>query len=409
MKRLILLFTLLNIILAESCKKEDPASDQTGYIHTIVSDSDMAVVTGFEVDGNTMLFGRNYYDEFPGVIIKLDKKGNVIWNKNLSPLNKVLWKVLELPGGFITLGHSGYNFITACTYDNDGNLISSANINIPTGSDATICAPGDIIKLRNGNFAISGMDGNSFIGYLIITGNSFDSLYTRKFNLPYNSYGSVFGLVEAPDGSIVMRTAPVEFGNTNPFSNLLLIRTDPTGILKSSTRLTDSLYSETPNCLIANDNGMLAVTSRMKGWNEGDGFYVNYYNNNYYRYISGSINLLSFTTEGQLLSRNIISSYTGNGMISSIRSTRDGGYILCGTVNQSNSSILVSNTNIYLLKLDASLGEQWSRTFNTAYQSFGISAFQSVDGGYIVTGHEHTFDSKYNMMVIKTDETGNIK
>ncbi len=408
MKRLVVLFFLLNIMLAESCKKEDSAANQNGYILCIPSDSDMAVVASFEVDGNFMLIGRSYNDEHPGVIIKLDKKGNVIWNKKLSSLNKVLWKVLELPDGFITLGHSGDNFMTACTYDNDGNLISTSNINIPTGSNATICAPGDIIQLKNGNFAISGYDGNSFLGYLIITGNAFDSLYTKTFNLPYNSFGSVFGLVETTDGSIVLRTAPTDFGNTDPFSNLLLIRTDLTGTLRSSTRLTDSLYSETPNCLIANNNGMLAVTSRMKGWNEGEGFYVNYYNNNYYRYISGSINLLSFTTEGQLLSRKKISSYPGNGMISSIKTTGDGGYILCGTVNQSNSSTLVSKTKIYLLKLDAGLGEQWSHTFNTTYQSFGISAFQSSDGGYVVTGHEHTFDSKYNMMIIKTDDMGNV-
>jgi len=410
MKRLIILFFLLSIFLAESCKKEDSVESQTGYINCITSDSDMAVVASFEVNGNYMLIGRDYYDKQPGVIIKLDRKGNVIWNKKLSPLNKVLWKVLELPGGFITLGHSGENFMTACEYDNDGNLISSSNINIPTGMNAEICSPSDIIKLKNGNFAISGLDGSGFnsIGYLIITDNAFDSLYTRTFNLPNNSYGSVFGLVETSDGSIVMRSAPTDFGNTDPFSNLLLIRTDLTGALKSSTRLIDSLYSETPNCLIANDNGMIAVTSRMKGWNEGEGFYVNYYNNNYYRYISGSINLLSFTIEGQLLSRKKISSYQGNGMISSIKTTRDGGYILCGTVNQSNSSTLVSKTKIYILKLDANLGEQWSQTFNTTYQAFGISAFQSSDGGYVVTGHEHTFDSKYNMIVIKTNDMGNI-
>jgi len=147
----------------------------------------------------------------------------------------------------------------------------------------------------------------------------------------------------------------------------------------------------------------------MKGWLSGDGFYVNYYNNDRYRFISGSINLLSFTTDGHFLNRKKINSYTGNGLINSIKPTNDGGYILCGTVNQSNSSTLVSKTKIYLLKIDAGLNEQWSRTFNTTYQSFGIDAFQTSDGSYVVAGHERTFDSKYNMLVIKTDGSGKIE
>jgi hypothetical protein len=408
MRFILISFFLVGMILMESCQKENTVENPEGYIHTVVSDSDMAVMASFEVNGNYLVIGRDYFDEHPGLIVKLDNKGKEIWKKRLSPLNRVLWKVVELPGtGFITLGHCGNNFMTACTYDNDGNLISSANINIPTGTNAGSCAPSDIIKLKNGNFAISGLDGNGFLGYLIITNDIFDSLFTKVFNLPHNSFGNVFGLVEMPDSSIVIRTATTEFGPVVPYSNILLIRTDLTGILKSSTRVLDTLNSETPNCIIAKDNAMLVVASKMEGWNSGNGFYVNY-NNNLYGYISGRINLISFTLEGQLVSRKIINSYSGNGMINSIKPTSDGGYVLCGTVNQNHSSTLVSKTKIYLLKLDTNLNEQWSKTFNTSYQSFGIDAFQSSDGGYVVTGHEHSFDSKYNMMVIKTDYSGNV-
>lgn len=419
MKYLLISFCLLGLIFTSSCKKENTVNNQEGYIHPIVSDSDMAVVASFEInDGNYMVVGRDFLDQHPGLIVKLDKRGKVLWEKRVSPLNTVLWKVLQLPGsGFVTLGHNRDIFMTVCRYDIEANLISTVDIPIPTGSNAADCSPSEIIKLKNGNFAISGYDGtwsgNGNLGFLIITDNSFSSLYTRTFGMPNLAQpepSNVFGLLEMPDSSIVIRAAVTATGaqNNKTRTNLFLIRTDLTGIKKTTNLLIDSVYSETPNCLIENGNGMLCITGRMIGLNEAEGLYVNYNNQGLFSNISGSINFCSFSTTGQLLSRKKISSYSGYGMISSIKPTADGGYILCGTVNQNNSTTIVSNTKIYLLKLDASLNEQWAKTFNTIYQSFGIDAFQSTDGGYVVSGHHRTNDSKYNMLVIKTDESGNV-
>ena len=423
MRHLIISIFLLNLVLSVSCKKENTAGNQEGYIHPITTEIDMAVMASFEIEnGNYLVIGRDFLEQQPGLVVKLDKNGQVIFKKSLSPLNKVMWKVLPLPGkGFATLGPdvNGARAMTACLYDNDGNLTLTSNINTPDQDGWSVIAPYDFIQLKNGNFVISGYVNQSLIfpvnsGYLMFTNNLFDTLFTRTYVWPDTNVaaygGNVCDLIEMPDNSIAISAVAIEQTGVNQenIANTWLIKTDPSGNLLSKTPLVDPLNSETPNCIIAKDNGILCVAGKMKGTNDGDGVYVNYHNNNNFQYISGSINLCSFTTDGQFVNRKKISSYAGNGMISSIKQTADGGFILCGTVNQNNSNLLVSNTKIYLLKLDAGLNEQWSKTFNTTYQSFGVDAFQSADGGYLVSGHERTFNNMYNMLVIKTDASGNV-
>ena len=49
-----------------------------------------------------------------------------------------------------------------------------------------------------------------------------------------------------------------------------------------------------------------------------------------------------------------------------------------------------------------------AQSYNTIYQSFGVDAFQTSDGGFVISGHQRSFNSKFNMIVIKTDGEGNV-
>lgn len=86
----------------------------------------------------------------------------------------------------------------------------------------------------------------------------------------------------------------------------------------------------------------------------------------------------------------------------------DGGYILSGTVNQLLDLHLVSNANIYLLKLNSKLNKEWSRQFNSTIPYSACSAVQVADGGYMVSGSEHTGSYDFTFILIKTDAEGNI-
>lgn len=82
----------------------------------------------------------------------------------------------------------------------------------------------------------------------------------------------------------------------------------------------------------------------------------------------------------------------GNGfdLLQSIKGTRDGGFILAGTSNSGNSFQKKDNckglADFWVIKLDASGGEQWQRTIGGDGQDELLCAFQTKDGGYILGG-----------------------
>jgi len=85
-------------------------------------------------------------------------------------------------------------------------------------------------------------------------------------------------------------------------------------------------------------------------------------------------------------------SYGGSGfdLLQSIKNTRDGGFILAGTSSSSTSFQKKEDckgiTDFWIVKLDASGGEQWQRTIGGSGQDELLCAFQTKDGGYILGG-----------------------
>ncbi|MBF4507808.1 T9SS type A sorting domain-containing protein [Flavobacterium sp. JLP] len=82
----------------------------------------------------------------------------------------------------------------------------------------------------------------------------------------------------------------------------------------------------------------------------------------------------------------------GNGfdLLQSIKGTKDGGFILAGT-SSSGSGFQKGEdckgiTDFWVIKLDASGGEQWQRTIGGNGQDELLCAFQTKDGGYILGG-----------------------
>lgn len=126
--------------------------------------------------------------------------------------------------------------------------------------------------------------------------------------------------------------------------------------------------------------------------------------------------------------------------------TKDGGYILVGCKDR--SSYPNSNLDIWLIKTDINGNEEWNKTFDGDRSNIGFCVKQTEDGGYIITGqynskiillkfNEYGYEEWYqtyfggqgrsveetgdggfiisgsdslhdNMIVIKTDENGNM-
>ena len=85
-------------------------------------------------------------------------------------------------------------------------------------------------------------------------------------------------------------------------------------------------------------------------------------------------------------------SFGGSGfdLLQSIKNTRDGGFILAGTSSSSTGFQKKEDckgiTDFWIVKLDASGGEQWQRTIGGSGQDELLCAFQTKDGGYILGG-----------------------
>ncbi|MDP8201509.1 MAG: T9SS type A sorting domain-containing protein [Candidatus Tenebribacter burtonii] len=88
----------------------------------------------------------------------------------------------------------------------------------------------------------------------------------------------------------------------------------------------------------------------------------------------------------------------------SVCETSDAGLIITGQT-RSNS---LENADIYLIRTDAEGDTLWTKSFDSNLNEFGRSVIQTVDGGFMVTGFGQTPDSGNKMILLKTDENGNI-
>ncbi len=86
-----------------------------------------------------------------------------------------------------------------------------------------------------------------------------------------------------------------------------------------------------------------------------------------------------------------------------VRQTSDGGYIIVGYT----LSYGVGETDVWLIKTDSNGNEEWNKTFGGSNIDAGTDVQQTGDGGYIITGIttlEGHYD--YDMLLIKINANG---
>jgi len=91
----------------------------------------------------------------------------------------------------------------------------------------------------------------------------------------------------------------------------------------------------------------------------------------------------------------------------SIAVTSDNGYIVGGTSFTANPPVTSNGNNLLLLKIAPSGEETWTRVFGGPGDSRGFSAQQTRDGGYVIAGTIQAPESqRYDGYVVKTDMNG---
>jgi hypothetical protein len=87
----------------------------------------------------------------------------------------------------------------------------------------------------------------------------------------------------------------------------------------------------------------------------------------------------------------------------SIQQTADGGYIITGWTN----SYHAVGTDALLIKLDTNGSEEWVKTLGGSESDAGSCVRQTSDGGFIVVGHSDSFSDSGDVYLVKTDSSGN--
>jgi WD40 repeat protein len=92
-----------------------------------------------------------------------------------------------------------------------------------------------------------------------------------------------------------------------------------------------------------------------------------------------------------------------------VRQTADGGYILIGDQADEHPTSNVYESDLYLVKTDEEGNLLWSQTYGDGILCLGWGVAQTPDGGYVLTGWEAKTIDDRDVIVIKTDASGEVE
>ncbi len=364
---------------------------KTFFVQIDVSSFDRGVTveevigSGFVVAGYTTQSPATRED---ALLVRTNLSGDTLWTKTFGGEGEDYgWAVRQTgDGGFIIAGYSdsfgnGGNDVYLIRTDSEGTTLWTKTF----GGEGDEFG-WDIRQAADGGFIIaaqSDSDGHGDIDAYLI---KLDSAGNKEWE---NFYGGekidrIFSVQQTADGGYVATGISYSFTSIGPQDrDGYLLKTDAGGKLEWFKTFGGDGYDVAHSIALTDDGGYL-----LSGY--GESFATNGARDLYLIKTDAEGNEQWTKVHGGSAEERGIKGYQ----------TSDGGYIAVGFTDK--------NRDIYLIKADSAGDMLWDRTFGRNNMlEFGYTVREASDGGYIITGHQQSFDgTNGDVLLIKTDSEG---
>jgi len=332
---------------------------------------------GYIVAGFTRSYGAGNYDVW---LIKTDSLGDTLWTRTFGGSQWDWANSVQqtYDGGYIITGFTNsygtwLRDLWLIKTDESGDTLWTKTFGRGTGfnspMDEGMCAQ----QTSDGGYIVTGYTESFGAGgydvWLIKTDESGDSAWTQTFGGRSREEGR--SVQQTFDGGYIVTGSTHSFGAGN--SDVWLIKTDEMG---------DSAWTQTFGGIDQDEGYFVQQTS-------DGGYIIAGETCSYGTGFRGLSDLWLIKTDelgDPLWTRTLGAYYRDVG--SSLQQTSDGGYIITGW----SESYVGGSSDVWLIKIDESGNELWTRTFWTPDPDIGYFVQQTSDGGYIITGQTSPFD-----------------
>ena len=209
-----------------------------------------------------------------------------------------------------------------------------------------------------------------------------------------NNSGTAWTVEVSDDGNyLVVCNGNYVSGTLSLGSVVRALVIDPTGIVLSEERVSDTLRSTYPgwsNSTAKRTNGGF-VTG-------GSNFQVDSAGNWVQRPV-----LFLFNSEGQAEEHFILGPENEEWIGRQAKQTPDGGYVICGETSSVGNAL-----QAFVIKTDAQGNEQWTRTYGGAWNDYAMSVDTRPGGGYFMGGEYKASASNSQLWVQSVNDTGGV-
>ena len=392
---------IILIFLAFGCSKQNPLSvEQSEYFIKFFGSSYSD--EGFEIkqtsDDGYIIIGTTTTENTTTdiILIKTDKYGNAQWQQTYGDsLNDKGSSIVITPdNGYVFTGTytdtASNEDVIISKIDNEGNLLWKNTIGNGSNEEGL-----GIQKTQDGGFIIVGSTDayNPWSGnpvgekdiFIVKTSENGDSLWSKSIGGANFDIGKK--IYEKPEGGYILIGTTTSFAEVGQsLNNIIVIETNASGIQTDKLTYGGTKNDYGESLQITDDGYILLGTTNSFGAGESDIYVVK---------IAKNIHTITWEK------------YFGHSEIelgTSISSTDDNSFIISGATESLGEGLKDS----YIIKIDASGNEVFSKTYGGIGSEISNSIIQTNDQGFIFLGASN-FEANSMISLTKINNEGELK